>query len=694
MNFAKEFTLAKKSSGITTSSTAEYFAKNLQQVGFSSATKAVLTTLKEAVDNALDACEDNGILPHVEIKIMKKGKGHLKGADRIFIEVKDNGPGIEEQDVPKVFGEYLASSKFGRGRCSRGQQGIGISAATTWALQTSAKGAHVRTIRKGQRKALECDIFTDIKKNTGIVKNKKKIDWDRPHGTSVSFYFDGRIQLNGEGGVLAYIRGTILLNPHLTLTYQLTDSKPVTIERASESLPKIPMATEPHPHTMQLGEFITHAQRFGKAKVNEWLRKGFSRVGPKTIDEIRKAGKLPKAMMTASLNSLKQKDLTSLFDAVQNTDLKAPPTSTVMAVGEQNLAISIQRIGELDYFSVVSRKPMIADFKPIQVEVAVARLKQKKSKDDDQIQVLRFANRVPLQFDKAACAIVKAITSVNWRSYGLKHSKNSLPTGPYIVAVSVVSPFLKFKNASKETIDASEELVEEIRKALQKAGQRLSRHLNREKRASQHESKIAHIEKFSPILVESLGSILGVSEKRKEKAHLGLEKILGKDAKDSANKLSVAEEKLQKQTQIRADEIARFSFEDLKVKESLEAQEEKEEAVRLEAEEKEAKKKEAKKKEAAEKKSSKKSTKKKVGKKATKKTAKKKVAKKAAKKATKKKAAKKKVAKKTAKKKVAKKAAKKATKKKAAKKKVAKKTAKKKVTKKVAKKAKKKAKKK
>ena len=307
---------------------------------------------------------------------------------------------------------------------------------------------------------------------------------------------------------------------------------------------------------------------------------------------------------------------------------------------------------------------------------------------------MRFANRVPLQFDKAACAIVKAITSVNWRSYGLRHSRNSLPLGPYIVAVSVVSPFLKFKNASKETIDASEELVEEIRRALQKAGQRLSRHLNKEKRASQHESKIAHIEKFSPILVESLVSILGASEKRKQKAHAGLERILGRDAKDSASKLSAAEEKLQQHTQIRADELARFSFEDLKVEENqdnsqtenknidtLEVSSKKEKrlkSVDIDQKKKVAKKKVAKKKVAKKKVAKKKVAKKKVAKKkvAKKKVAKKKVAKKKQKKVAKKKVAKKKVAKKkVAKKKVAKKkvAKKKVAKKKVAKKKVAKK---------------------
>src|SRR5438105_8625623 len=145
--------MAKANSKITTSSTAEYFSKNLQQVGFSSQTKAVLTTLKEAVDNSLDACEEHGILPEVFVKVEKAGAGSLKNSDQIRIRVEDNGPGIDPDDVPKVFGEYLASSKFGRGRCSRGQQGIGISAATTWAQLTNASGARVITKVKGMRKA-------------------------------------------------------------------------------------------------------------------------------------------------------------------------------------------------------------------------------------------------------------------------------------------------------------------------------------------------------------------------------------------------------------------------------------------------------------------------------------------------------------------------------------------------------------
>src|SRR5690349_3447866 len=179
--------MASKSSKISSSSTAEYFSKNLQQVGFSSHTKAVLTTLKEAVDNALDACEEAGILPEVSVTIEKVGTGSLKNSDRVKIRVEDNGPGIPLGSLEQVFGEYLASSKFGRGRCSRGQQGIGISAATTWAQLTNAQGAWVTTKTDDMRKAVRALVEVDIKHNKGVIKNKESIDWDRKHGVAVEF---------------------------------------------------------------------------------------------------------------------------------------------------------------------------------------------------------------------------------------------------------------------------------------------------------------------------------------------------------------------------------------------------------------------------------------------------------------------------------------------------------------------------
>jgi DNA topoisomerase-6 subunit B len=535
----------KSAQKITTSSTAEYFAKNLQQVGFSSPTKAVLTTVKEALDNALDACEDAGILPDVKLKVQRIGSGTLKNTDQILIRVEDNGPGIDPEDVPKVFGEYLASSKFGRGRCSRGQQGIGISAATTWAMQTTASGARVKTRKKGAKKAFVCVVDMDLKNNKGMVKDKQTVDWDVPHGTVVEFLLDGRIQLNGEAGLLNYIRGTVLLNPHMMLAYDITDVQPAIIDRVSNELPAVPPATEPHPHTMKLGEFISHARLYGRMKCSSWLKKGFSRINEATLKAMVSDKKLPEAILNKNIDSLSEEQFKALFAALQNAKLMAPATTSVLSVGEDALALSVRRLGDIDFFAVLTRKPTICDFKPVQVEVAIARLKQRGSAEmDEAVQVLRFANRVPLQFDKAACAIVKAITSVNWRSYGLKQPKNALPLGPYIIAVSIVSPFIKFKNASKETIDGSDELVEELRRALMQTGQRLSRYLAREHKAGELEQRVQHIEQFGPVLIEALARILEAPEIRKERAFNGLARILEKDTKGIAQDLAAAEGRL------------------------------------------------------------------------------------------------------------------------------------------------------
>jgi DNA topoisomerase-6 subunit B len=233
---------------------------------------------------------------------------------------------------------------------------------------------------------------------------------------------------------------------------------------------------------------------------------------------------------------------------VQATELMNPSTKSVMTIGEESLSKSIQRLGQIDFFSVVARRPCICDYKPVAVEVAIARFVSKVNLGDEQdpVQLLRFANRVPLQFDKSACAITNAVESVNWRSYGLAQSKDTLPLGPYVFAISVVSPFIKFKNASKETIDASDELVEEIRRALMQAGQKLSRHIKREFHAADLERKLQHIEKFGPILVQCLGKIVEAPAARMKRAEDGLAKLLGRDGRKAEEELAVAETQLEK----------------------------------------------------------------------------------------------------------------------------------------------------
>lgn len=527
---------------ITSSSAAEYFAKNIQQVGFSSPVKAVLTTIKEAMDNSLDACEDAGILPEISIKVEKIGKGH-KNTDLLSITVSDNGPGIPLDKIAQVFGEYLASSKFGRGRCTRGQQGIGISAATTYAMQTTAKGVRVISKTSSMKKAVSATVEVDIKNNKGLIKDKQEIEWTKKHGVEVTFNLEGRVQLNGEAGLLTFFRGNALMNPHLTLDYDILGEAKERLERVSSECPEVPDAVSPHPHTMKLGEFMSHAKTNSGETIKKWLKTGFSRMSDSAIAEAEKKLAADAKILGKKTHDLTEAEMKTLFSAVSDLELPPPMTNTVLAISEESLEKSVRRLGGISFFAVVARKPAICDFKPVKVDVAIAKLSETPyaaDSDEGAVEILRFANRVPLQFDKAACAIVKAIGSINWKSYGMQH-KGGIPVGPFVIAVSVVSPFLKFKNASKETLDASDELVEEIRRAIMQAGQKLSKHLAAEQKKEALEEKRRHIEQFAPILITSLGHIIDANAARKKQAEQGLLKILGRDAEEAEKAAAAAQ---------------------------------------------------------------------------------------------------------------------------------------------------------
>src|SRR6186713_3338829 len=126
-------------------SVSEFFTKNRHLLGFDNPQKALLTAVKEAVDNSLDACEEAGILPELRVEIAELAE------NRFRVAVEDNGPGIVRPQIPKIFGKLLYGSKFHRLKQQRGQQGIGISAAGMYGQLTTGRPVRVVS-RVGPRK--------------------------------------------------------------------------------------------------------------------------------------------------------------------------------------------------------------------------------------------------------------------------------------------------------------------------------------------------------------------------------------------------------------------------------------------------------------------------------------------------------------------------------------------------------------
>jgi DNA topoisomerase-6 subunit B len=114
-----------------------------------------------------------------------------------------------------------------------------------------------------------------------------------------------------------------------------------------------------------------------------------------------------------------------------------------------------------------------------------AAMKNVNLSEGQAMQVLRYANRVPLQFQPAACAITQSIIANNWRAYGLSQSRGQLPTGPITVMVHMASVWVPFTSESKEAIASYPEITKELRLGLQAVGRKLAMYLNRRNRVRQ-----------------------------------------------------------------------------------------------------------------------------------------------------------------------------------------------------------------
>jgi len=230
-------------------SVSEFFTKNRHLLGFDSPLKALLTAVKEAVDNSLDACEEAGILPEIAVEITPVGEEHFR------VAVEDNGPGIVAEQVGRVFGKLLYGSKFHKLSQSRGQQGIGISAAVMYGQLTTGKPARILS-RTGKRaEAHEFLMSVDTQHNKPDIHERNAVEWDKDHGTRVEIEMEAKYQ-KGLRSVDMYVKQTAIANPHLRLLYTDPGGEKFTYERSTKELPTETVEIKPHPHGVELGRLI------------------------------------------------------------------------------------------------------------------------------------------------------------------------------------------------------------------------------------------------------------------------------------------------------------------------------------------------------------------------------------------------------------------------------------------------------
>ena len=537
-------------------SVSEFFTKNRHLLGFDSPLKALLTAVKEAVDNSLDACEEAGILPEVWVEIAPTAADHYR------MVVEDNGPGIVAEQIGKVFGKLLYGSKFHKLAQSRGQQGIGISAAGMYGQLTTGKPVRILSRTGKKADAHEFVMSIDTANNKPDIHEKRVVAWERDgkpkeHGTRVEIEMEAKYQ-KGLRSVDMFLKQTAIANPHLTLHYvdptvgTEGGSQPVSYERSTKHLPPQAEEIKPHPHGVELGVLIAMLKDTSSRTLSGFLHEEFCRVGPKVAEDICKSAKLSSK---AHPSRIAREEAAALHTAIQAAKLMAPPTSCISPIGEELVTSGLKKEIEADFYVACSRPPSVYRGNPFAIEVGIAfgkpggvgleltdegRIQKKKTtvttedlvgNADEPIRVLRFANRVPLLHQQAACGITRAVIATNWKSYGLQQPKGALPIGPCAVLVHIASAWVPFTSESKEAIAGYEEIQKEIRLGLQECGRKLGTYIRKGKRLQSEFNKRSYIEKYIPHIGIALQEILDLSNDERDSTVKTLDDVLQKSRK-------------------------------------------------------------------------------------------------------------------------------------------------------------------
>lgn len=483
-------------------SVSEFFTKNRHLLGFDSPRKALLTCIKEAVDNALDACEEAGILPEVVVKLeaLANGKSNPtpSQATRFRITVVDYGPGIVRQQIPRVFAKLLYGSKFHRLRMSRGQQGIGISAAGMYAQLTTGKPVQIISRTGARAPAHYFEVQIDTKKNEPRIIERKQIEWENHRGTQVTLEIEGRYQ-KGRTSVDEYIEQTCIANPHVKLVYVNPEGTIREFPRSIHELPPPTREIKPHPYGIEFGILLKMLADTKSQRLSGFLSSDFSRVSTKLAEEISE---------TAGISSRKRpreirgEAAESLYRAIQSTKIMAPPSNCISPIGENAILSGLYKQIKGEFYTAVTRPPAVYRGNPFIIEAglaygknpagdtqekqdkAVPRAEGEREEGDNQLaRVIRYANRVPLLYQQSACSTFKSVLETGWRNYGVPQSRGALPAGPMVIFVHMASVWVPFTSESKEAIADYDEIRKEIKLALQECGRRLGAFLRRRERA-------------------------------------------------------------------------------------------------------------------------------------------------------------------------------------------------------------------
>ena len=497
------------------SNPAQYFERNLHQLGFSDPEHALLQTLKEMIDNSLDATELGNILPELHLEIeetqdeitlpSQTGKGRKASIYRVRLD--DNGVGIVPDKVRDSIGKLLFGSKLTVLKQSRGQQGIGISAVVLYSQLTTLRPTTVITKVSGNQRAKRIVLRIDVERNEPVVVEDQEMAWDHDHGTSVELFLPGKYSDKVE----RYLRELAIGNPHMRLMLVKKIEGRVgelVLERATDYMPPLTKEIKPHLSSIDAGTLYRMAEADDDCRtLASFLSKHFAMISGKTARRILQMAKLPPNLKPKSIKADR------VLEAARNMKLRRPKLDVLSYIGEDELRASLRNLfPDAEFIEAVSRPPWSYQGIPFRMEAAVAIGGQAVAAYGEQqrrIPVIRLANKVPLPYDLSDCELYRGVAEIDWRNYGLDWSERGSPTESVLFVASIVASKVPYTSPGKFAVASVREIHDELTLALQELGRRTRTYVQRKHKEESAAKRLEYFRAYYEVLAEEIASIMG-----------------------------------------------------------------------------------------------------------------------------------------------------------------------------------------
>lgn len=479
-------------------SPAEFFHRNREVAGFANPARALYQTIRELVENSLDATETHGILPRifVEIQVNPQDEG------KVTVTVADNGIGIPLHEVPNVFGRVFYGSKYVI-RQSRGVFGLGVKMAVLYAQMTTGKPIYVRTAPINSPVEGEYYVQIDVSRNIPHVLRmrfrRKERNW---HGTVVRLTLEGSWLL-AKKRILEYIKRTALITPYASIRLK-TPEEDLVFKRVTREIPEPPEAGLYHPRgvDIEILKEMIRSLNSNDVTLRDFLVKNFEGVGEKIAEEfLNWAGFDPEKRV----RELRSEDLEQLATKMKSFEKwRRPRPYTLSPLGSRLLEEGVKRILSPEFVAAVSRPPSSYGGHPFIVEVAVAYGGAVPLSDSPML--LRFANRMPLLYDEGVDVSRKVVDAIDWSVYKVKFP------AALAVVTHICSTKIPFKGVGKEAVADVPEIEKELEAAVRDAARELRLFLSRLERLQEVKRREVIYRKYLGEVVSALSYVTSINE--------------------------------------------------------------------------------------------------------------------------------------------------------------------------------------